>query len=44
MMAIADNMPTDEKQLKKIPYLGPKSIDKYGKELLAIVTDYDKKA
>lgn len=44
MMAIADNMPTNEKQLKKIPYLGPKSIDKYGKELLAIVTDYDKNA
>ena len=41
MMAIADNMPMDEKQLKKIPYLGIKSIEKYGKDLLAIVNDYN---
>lgn len=42
MMAIANNLPTDGKELKKIPYLGAKGIEKYGEELLSIVADYVK--
>lgn len=42
MMAIADNLPTDAKQLLKIPHLGEKGIQKYGEELLRIVVDFVK--
>lgn len=42
MMAIADNLPTDAKQLLKIPHLGEKGIQKYGEELLRIVADFVK--
>lgn len=42
MMAIANFLPTDGKQLKSIPYLGAKGIEKYGEELLTMVSDYVK--
>ena len=40
LLAIASQMPSDYEELASLPGVGPKTVKKYGKELLDIVADY----
>ncbi|MDN6499794.1 MAG: HRDC domain-containing protein, partial [Yaniella sp.] len=38
LVAIAENLPTDLKQLRQLPGVGPKKLERYGTEVLAILS------
>ncbi len=38
LVAIAEKMPTDLKQLRQLPGIGPKKLERYGTEVLAILS------
>lgn len=38
LVAIAENMPTDLRQLRQLPGVGPKKLERYGAEVLAILS------
>ncbi|WP_022871186.1 ATP-dependent DNA helicase UvrD2 [Yaniella halotolerans] len=38
LVAIAENMPTDLQQLRQLPGVGPKKLERYGAEVLAILS------
>ena len=40
LIGVANLLPTTKADLKVIPYLGDKSIENYGDELLALVAKY----
>lgn len=40
MMTLANYAPTHTDQLKKVPYFGARSIEKYGNDVLQVITQY----
>jgi len=40
LVAIASNLPTSQTELSRQPGVGPKTLEKYGKELLDLIADY----
>lgn len=40
LLAIASHMPKSPVELKKISGVGPKTVEKYGKEILDLVADF----
>lgn len=40
LMAMADYVPSDMRELAAIPYFGAKSAEKYGAEILAVINEY----
>lgn len=38
LVAIAEKMPSDLKQLRQLPGIGPKKLERYGDEVLAILS------
>lgn len=38
LVAIAESMPTDLQQLRKLPGIGPKKLERYGADVLAILS------